>query len=137
MVWQTHLHITIIYKESWVQNFQISVGGLKYTGNLKNLVTSYYFEETYWHIFTQRRKYVLPEIENSTNLSNTVTVGCQSSSPLLGFESVGGTSELVIIFQLAVGKHRSNFYKVGNQFGQGRRRMMCWSTFRKFQLIPG
>lgn len=62
------------------------VGGLKYIENIQNLVRSYYFEENYLKIFTQRREISLAKIEESKNFSNFVLVDWQSLSHNWGRE---------------------------------------------------
>lgn len=52
--------------------YQVTVGSLKYIGNIQNLATSYFFEENYWNIFTQREITHLAKIEESKILTNSV-----------------------------------------------------------------
>lgn len=52
--------------------YQVTVGSPKYTCNVQNLVTTYYFEENYWRIFTQMVGTHLAKIKESKIFSNFV-----------------------------------------------------------------
>ena len=69
--------------------FQITVGGLEYTGNLQNLVNCYYFEENYWYYFTQRNS----DLNSPFAHKVTVSAGRRSLSPPPDVVDLGSTSE--------------------------------------------